>query len=195
MTILGLTGSFGTGKTLVASLFKRLGAEIIDADRIAHDVIKKNSSAYKKIIIVFGKGVLAKNGNIDRSKLAAIVFGNRKELRKLNRIVHPEVIRKIKEDMRKLGDAKAVVIDAPLLVEAKVTGMVDKLVVVKASRTNQVDRCVKKFKMKKEDVLRRIENEIPLKTKIVMADFVVSNDGRKSETKKQVEEIWRRLWR
>ena len=196
MLVVGLTGSFGTGVTFVASIFKSLGAEVIDADRIAHEVIKKGTAVYKRIIRHFGKNLLDVNGNIDRRTLSAIVFNDKDKLHKLNAIIHPEVIKEIKERAKKARHDKVVIIDAPLLIEANLGRFVDKLIVVKSSTTKQIERSVKKFGLKSEEVLKRIKSQIPLERKIAMADFVIDNDRARSETKRQVIKIWREiLWR
>ncbi|MBI5143599.1 MAG: dephospho-CoA kinase [Candidatus Omnitrophica bacterium] len=196
MLVIGLTGSFGTGKTFVASIFKSLGAEVIDADRIAHKLIKKGTAAHKRIIRNFGKNLLDKNGDIDRRALSEIVFDDKDKLNKLNEIIHPEVIKEIKERVKKSRHDKIVIIDAPLLIEADLGRFVDKVIVVKSSTTKQIERSVKKFGLKKEEVLKRIKNQIPLERKIKMADFVIDNDRARSETKRQVIKIWREfLWR
>ena len=193
MTVIGLTGSFGTGKTFVASIFRSLGAKVLDADKIAHDVIKKRQPAYKKIVAAFGDSALAKNGEIDRKKLAGIVFEDTRKLNKLNSIVHPEVVNFIKSRIRKAGKGEIIVIDAPLLVEVNLAKITDSLVVVKASKAIQVERCIRKFCMEREDVLKRIRHEIPMKKKIRMADFVIDNDGTPSETRKQARKVWREI--
>lgn len=196
MKVVGITGSFGTGKTFVASIFKSLGAEALDADKIAHAVIGKGSRARKRIAALFGASILDKRRDIDRRKLAKKVFENRAYLRKLNRIVHPEVIAHIKSRIKKAAEADGViVIDAPLLVEAGLAGMVDALVVVTCSRKKQIERCSRKFRIEKEDVLKRIRAQIPITKKIKMADFAIDNSGAKSQTRKQAIEIWRGLWR
>lgn len=195
MTIIGLTGSFGTGKTFVASVLKKLGAQIIDADKIAHEVIRKGTPAYKNMVRQFGKGILDRTGQIDRKKAAGIVFKNKKDVKKLNRMVHPAVIRIIKERIKKYGSAKAVVIDAPLLVEAGLAGIVDKLVVVASSRKKQIERCKSKFCMDKKEVAERIGNQMLLKEKIKLADFVIDNNGTKSETRAKVKKAWRKIWK
>lgn len=192
--VVGVTGSFGTGKTFVASIFKSLGAKVLDADRIAHKAMKKATPAYKRIVGEFGIGILGKDGEIDRKKLSEVVFSDRRSLEALNKIVHPAVIRFIKSKIRKTNRG-VIVIDAPLLVEANLVGIVDRLVVVTASRAAQIKRCAKRFGMKREDIIRRIENQIPISRKINMADFVVDNNGTRSKTRKQVKAIWRRLWR
>jgi dephospho-CoA kinase len=192
--IIGLTGSFGTGKTFVASILKGRGARVIDADKIAHEVIARPSRAYKEVVRAFGASVLKKDKEIDRKKLAETVFGDAGNVKKLNRIIHPEVISRIKKEIKTAPRDKVVVIDAPLLVEAKMQGIVDLIMVVKASKDVQVERCVKKFKMSKEEVLKRIKNQMPLARKIRLADFIIDNNGRKKDTKKQIMNVWRRWY-
>ena len=196
MKVIGLTGSFGTGKTFVASIFKSLGAKVLDADKIAHDCLKRGSPAYKRIVRSFGAGILGKDRAISRKKLAGIVFGDRVALTRLERIVHPEVIGVININIKKSRPADVLVIDAPLLIEAKALGLVDKLVVVKCSKKRQIERCVRKYRIKREEVLKRIANQMSLKKKIRMADFVIQNDQSKSRTRSQVKRVWEEnVWR
>lgn len=194
MMVIGITGNFGTGKTFVASIFASLGAKVLDADRIAHDAIRIGRPAYRRVVSIFGRTILDKEGNIERERLADIVFSNKEDLEKLNRIVHPEVIKVIKKEVAKAGKAGVIVIDAPLLIEANLTGLVDKLIVVKSSKGAQIERCIKKFCIKKEDVLKRIGHQIPIGKKIKMADFVIDNNGTRSETKANVRKVWRRMY-
>lgn len=195
MKVIGVTGSFGTGKTTVASMFKAKGAIVIDADRIARALTRKGTPEYKKIKSIFGVEILKRGGEIDRKKLAAIVFDKKEYLKKLNNIVHPGIIRKIRENIGKAGRDKIVVIDAPLLVEAGLSGIADFLVVVKCPVREQIKRCVTKRRMNKKDVLKRIGSQIPMKKKVAIADFVIDNEVAKSYTKKQVEKVWRKVWR
>lgn len=193
MKVIGVTGGFGTGKTFVASIFRTYGASVLDADRIAHDVIRKGTPAYKKIVDSFGASVLGKSGNIARAKLAAKVFGNKRNLKRVNSIVHPYVIKFIKERMRRSGRTAIIVIDAPLLVEANLTKLVDALVVVKAPVKRQIERCAGKFRISKEDVLRRINSQMSLKKKMDLADFVIDNGGARSRTREQAKKVWRQI--
>ena len=196
MKIVGLTGSFGTGKTSVASVFKSLGAKVIDADKIARSLIEKNGPERGRIVAAFGPEILAASGRINRSKLAGAVFGNKNALARLNRIVHPGVIRRIKAIVKTSGRDAVVVIDAPLLIEAGLLNIVDKLVVVSSSKKRQIERCRKKFRIKREEVLRRISNQMSLKKKLKLADFVVKNDGTKSAMRSQVKKVWEEIvWR
>ena len=194
--IVGLTGSFGTGKSFVASVFKRLGAKVIDADSLARAALEKGRSPYKRVVEAFGDSILDKGRNIDRRKLSRLVFGSPARLKTLNRIVHPPVISEIRSMAKAAGINRIVVIDAPLLVEANLAGMADLLVVVKAPRSKQIERCMIKFKeLKKEDVLKRIRSQIPIEKKMKMADFVVDNGRTKSRTAKQVEKVWAKISR
>jgi dephospho-CoA kinase len=194
MHVVGITGSFGTGKTTVAKLFKQLGAKIIDADSIAHGLIKVNTPTYKSLIRSFGKGILKDNSrDIERKKLAKIVFANKKLLNKLNRILHPAIIKKIKDKVKlinKRNKPKVVIIDAPLLIEAGLLRLVDKLIVVAASRGVQVLRLKKRAGISKKEIEARINSQIPMREKIKSADFVIDNNGSLTYTKKQVREVW-----
>ncbi len=192
--VLGLTGSFGSGKTTVAGILKSYGAKIIDADRIAHTIIKPGSASYKKIIRIFGSAILNKDKSINRHNLGQIVFNNRALLVKLNSIVHPEVIRIIKDELRRAREG-IVVIDAPLLIESGLNKLTHKLIVVKINRLKQLKRLQKKLGLNKRDIQLRINCQLPLEDKVRMADFVIDNNKTISETKKQVAQIRRKLWR
>jgi len=154
MSIIGVTGGFGSGKSFIASLFKKRGAKVIDADRLAHRALAKGSRTYKKIVGAFGKDILGAHGAINRKALAKEVFNNRKKLAWLNRIVHPGVIRAIKDRIKKAAADDILVLDAPLICETNLMGLINFLVVVKSSRKNQIDRCVRSFNMKEDDIRR-----------------------------------------
>ena len=196
MKIIGLTGSFGTGKTSVASVFRSLGAKVIDADRIAQRLIAGRGPEQRRIVAAFGPGILAKGRRIDRRKLAGLVFGNKKALERLNRIVHPGVVREIKARIKTAGKDAVVVIDAPLFIEAGLLNIADKLVVVSSSKKRQIERCRKKFRIKKEEVLMRIKSQMSLKKKMKLADFVVKNDGTRAAMIRRSRKVWEEIvWR
>ena len=192
--VIGLTGSFGSGKSTVAGMFKKSGSTVIDADKLAQTSISPGNPAYRKIKSIFGAGVLSGKRQVDRARLARAVFNNKNLLLRLNRIIHPEVIRII---LRKIKAARPgmVILDAPLLIEAGLRNIVDKLIVVRASRNNQIKRIQRKFPIKKADILKRIKCQLSQKEKVRLADFVIDNDGSINETRKQVAELRRRLWK
>lgn len=192
--IIGVTGSFGSGKSTVAKILKSFGCEVIDADKIAHDFLRRKSPVFEKIIENFGRGILNQDKEIDRGKLAKIIFGNKRLVKKINSIIHPAVIRKINSGIRKTNKS-IVVLDVPLLIEARLTNLVDYMIVVKSSVKNQVKRVQKKARLSKEEVLKRIRHQIPLRVKARLADFIIDNNGSMAETRKQVTDIRRKLWR
>lgn len=192
--MIGVTGSFGSGKTTVARMFKRRGVSVIDADRIAHGLLSPGKEVYRRIVRVFGRGILAGNKRIDNRRLAGIVFNDTNALKKLNRITHPVIIQIIKGRVRK-GANRMFILDAPLLIEAGLARAVDAIVVVKSSRANQLRRVRSRDSLPDREILQRIRHQIPLNRKIRLADFVIDNNGTMRETKEQVEQIRRFLWR
>ncbi len=145
--VVGLTGGFGTGKTAVACMFRSLGAKVLDADEIAHRLIRKDTRGYKRIVSSFGKTILGQRGEIDKARLGELVFSKKNLLTELCRIIHPAVIREIQDKLKEIGRSKKrsiVVIDAPLLVEAGLLDDVDILVVVTCDRARQIERLKRK---------------------------------------------------
>lgn len=187
--ILGVTGGFGTGKSTVSRMFKELGAKIIDADKIAHRMLYSGTPAYKKIVSRFGKGILKKDGSIDRRILGEIAFAKKSRIRDLCRIVHPPVIAEIRKKI-KSSKCNVILIDAPLLIEAGLLKSVDMFIVVKADRKKQIERIEKRMKLSKKEILKRIDYQLELKDKIKMADHVIDNSKTMANTKKQVKYIW-----
>ena len=192
--IIGVTGSVCSGKTAAAKLFSRHWYSRIDADEIGHNLIKKNSKAYGKIVREFGNGILGKNSNIDRKKLGEIVFNDIKKLKKLNSIMHPLIINEIKNNIRKIkqecGNKAKIVLDAPLLLETKAKNLVDKVIIVKCSNENILKRN-KKFTGRQ--IERILNNQMPLNEKLKYADFVIDNNKDLKNLEKQVEDIIQKL--
>jgi len=193
--ILGITGSFGSGKTTVARFFKSRHTKIIDADRLAHGLFKPGSKTYKRIIAAFGRGIVGDNRRIDRRKLSGIVFNDKGLLKKLNQIIHPQVIKIIKGQIKSSKGTRMIILDIPLLVEAGLRKMADKLIVVKINQAKQIQRIQRKTSLKKYEITKRIRSQIPLRRKLHLADFIIDNNGTIKETKKQAAEIRRLLWK
>jgi len=176
MILVGLTGGVATGKTTVANLFKRCGAVVIDADQLAREVVRPGKPAWREIVRTFGRNILHSDRTINRHTLGAIVFHDKKKLRRLERIIHPRVAREqarlTKQAARK--DPKAVVIyDVPLLFEAGIDKRVDKILVVLADRKTQINRLKKRNGLSPAEALRRIKSQMSLTEKIKRADYAI----------------------
>lgn len=179
--IIGITGSFGSGKTTVAKTFRRLlkrNIKILDADRIARNIMK-NSKIKSRIKREFG--------TTDRKKIANIIFDDRKKLIRLNKIIHPLVISKIKKEIKKQKN-KIIIIDMPLLVETKMNKIADTVIIVKCKREIQIKRLMGKG-FKRSEIIKRIKSQLPLKEKIKYADYVIDNNGHLKDTEKRVRKI------
>lgn len=196
--IVGLTGGIVGGKSTVASMFKDLGAKIIDADKLGHSVILPHKPAWKKIVNLFGKDILRNNLTIDREKLGKTVFTNQALLKKLNEITHPEIIKILKKEIDLVKNTthnrgKILIIDAALIYEAKIDRLMDKIIVVYINEDEQINRLTKRNNLSKRDALQRIKSQMPMKKKAEMADYVIDNSSSLDKTKKQVEKIWKKL--
>jgi dephospho-CoA kinase len=192
--VLGITGPFGSGKSTVAAIFGSFHGKVIDADTIAHRLIRPGQAAYKKIVGFFGPSILKKDRQINREKLAEMVFKDRGLLGRLNAIMHPQIIRIIKEKIKKTKQG-FVIVDAPLLLEAGLKGSVDKVIVVRAG----IDKCIRRIKkrsgLNREEILKRMHLQMPLRKKLRMADFIIDNNGSIQKARKQVENLRRLLWK
>ena len=190
--VLGITGAFGSGKSTVAAIFTSFHDKVIDADRIAHRLVSPGQEAYKKIVGFFGPAILKKNKQVNRVKLAEVVFKDRELLSKLNAIMHPRIIRRIREGIKKTKQG-FVIVDAPLLLEAGLKASVNKVIVVRAG----IDKCIRRIKkrsgLNKQEFLKRVHLQMPLRKKLRMADFIIDNNGSIQKARKQVENIRRSL--
>lgn len=194
--IVGLTGGVSSGKSLVAEELKRLGAAVIDADRIARDIVLPGESAYNDVVREFGEGILSKDGSINRAALANIVFSDPEKLKRLNRITHPPIIRKIVEELESCREEHPdviIVLDAPLLVEVGLHRTVDKVIVVYADEDTRIKRLKEKNNLTAEEARRRINAQIPLPKKLEYADFVIDNNGTREETLKETRKVYSEL--
>lgn len=192
MLVVGLTGGFATGKSTVAAMFARLGAKVIDTDKIVHKEMRHGGRCHAPIIRAFGRQVAGKDG-IDRKKLGEIVFADKRKLKRLERIVHPKVLSGINEELKKYRGREIAVIEVPLLFEAGFDRYVDTTIVVTASRRSQVERSRRSLKLTRTEALRRINAQMPLRDKIRRADIIIDNRTTKTQTHKQVKAIWQKL--
>jgi dephospho-CoA kinase len=199
MLRVGLTGGVACGKSTVARMFADLGANIVDADTIAHELYRPGQEVLQQLVEHFGPGILKPDGELDRAKLATLVFdGGRVE--ELNKIVHPAVIRQQDEWMRALGekDPYAVaIVEAALIFEAGVKDHFDRIMVVTCKPVQKVARFAKRTGMSEDaaisDVQRRNRAQMPDEEKARRADFVIDNSGSVEETRDQVQRIYSEL--
>jgi len=183
--ILGITGIFGSGKTIVAKLFAKHGYKVINADEIGHKLLNKKPIK-SKIIREFGKSILT-NKKINRRKLKYIVFYNHKKLIKLNKIIHKPIINEIKSIIKNKN--KKIIVDGALLIEAKCVNLFDKLIVVKINKKEQLKRVLKKGKYSRTEINNILKSQLSQKEKLKYADITVDNTKSLDNTKKQVEKI------
>ena len=196
MVVIGVTGSVGTGKSTVAAMFKRLGAAVVDADAIAHALMRPGRPAWREIARGFGRGVLTADRTIDRPRLASLVFRDGRRRARLERILHPRVMRELARRVRRLrrsGRVRAAVLDVPLLVEVGAHRVADALVVVTAPRRVQRARLSKRQGWSAEEIDARIGAQWQLSAKVALADHVVDNSDGVGATRTQVRRIWNQL--
>ncbi|HHW39998.1 MAG TPA: dephospho-CoA kinase [Syntrophomonadaceae bacterium] len=196
MRVIGLTGGIASGKSLVSRYLRELGAIIIDCDQVARDVVRTGSSAWRQIVQEFGETVCKPDGSLDREALGRIVFSDTEKLDKLNRITHPYIISEIRrlfDDYRKNFPDAVVVLDAPLLLEVGLEGMVDEVWVVYVDYQTQLERLMKRDGFSSEEAACRISSQIPLEEKVKLADHVIDNRGDPEETFLQVRRLWNSL--
>lgn len=196
--IVGLTGGIVSGKSTIARMFRQLGADIIDADNIARAIVQPGEKAWKNIVHYFGKEILKDNQEINRKELARIVFADKEKLEKLNKITHPEIVAIIKnkiEEMRSKDspDGTICIIEVPLLFEANLEGMMDKIIVVYLNREEQIKRLLIRNSLTQEEAINRIDSQIPIEKKLKKADYVIDNGASLSHTRIQVKQIWQEL--
>jgi len=196
--IIGLTGGIVSGKSTVANIFQKLGAKIIDADMIGHEVILPYKPAWEKLIEIFGKDILKEDSTIDRKKLGNLVFNDKKLLKKLNDITHPEIEKIMIQEIIKFKDSnhlnnKIMIIDAPLIYEARIDHLMDKIILVQLNEKEQIKRLAVRNSFSRKESLKRINSQIPNKEKAEKADYIINNNNSVEKTREQAIRIWQEI--
>lgn len=198
MLIVGLTGGVASGKSVVSQVWKEEGAYLIDADRIARELVKPRTPAWNALVKAFGKEILQEDGSIHRKKLAIRVFSRPVERDLLNRILHPrikrEIDRRIKGIVQK-GPNAIVVIDAALLVETGYYREVDRVVVVTSTKKQQMERLRRRDQMDQEMARGIIDSQISGAERIKVADIIIRNEGTRNRTERKAKEVFEELKR
>jgi dephospho-CoA kinase len=195
LLLVGLTGGIASGKSTVSALLAERGAEVIDADHIARQVVMPGTHAWYKIRDHFGPGVLFADGTIDRQALADIVFADPAKLTVLNEITHPEIFARIADRLEAHHDQDVVVVlDAALLIEAGLADGVDVVIVTHSPREIQLERLAAKG-MGARDAEARIGAQLAPEKRLARADIVIDNTGSLEELASRVDEVWEELQR
>jgi dephospho-CoA kinase len=199
----GLTGGIAVGKSVVGEMFAALGAHVIQADEIAHQLMQPGQAVYHEVVGRFGSGILHPDGSVNRVRLAELAFGapdKPSRVRELNQIVHPAVIGRQEEWMAEVGrrDPHAIaLVEAALILEAGMAKSFDRLVVVTCQPEQRIVRWAQRLKVDQEtarrEVTRRMAAQMPDEEKIKAADYVIDNSGSLDETARQVKTIYAEL--
>jgi dephospho-CoA kinase len=195
MNIIGLTGGIASGKSTVAKILAEFGAEIIDADQIAREIVAPGEDAWQAIIQHFGNDILLPDRTIDRRKLGDIVFGNDEKRATLDRITHPAILARIQARVLQAEQAgtKVVVLDIPLMIEVGWQYLVQSLWLVYVDRETQLSRLQSRDKLTLSQAQARLAAQMPLEEKRKYADVIIDNGGSLEETKQQIQQAWKEL--
>jgi len=198
MLIVGLTGGVASGKSVISQILKEEGAYLIDADQIARELVQPRRPTWTALIKAFGKGIVQKDGSIDRKKLAVKVFSDPGQRELLNRILHPRIKKEMDRRLKAIGqkDPKAmVVIDAPLLIETGDHREMDKVIVVTSTEAQQMERLKERAGIDQEEARRIIASQVPTEEKLKVADFVIGNEGSLEDVERKAKEVFQALKR
>lgn len=190
--IVGLTGGIASGKSTVSNIFRELGVEIVDADKVAKEISERKESV-DRIVNVFGEDILGIDGKIVREKLREKAFKNKELLQELNKIIHPQVMEYFKEKKDKNLKDEILIFDIPLLYETKMEYLCDKIIVVGVDIQKQIERVMSRDGSSEELAKKIIANQMSLDEKIKRADIIIMNDGTLEELKDKVLDIYRKL--
>ena len=190
--IIGLTGNICAGKSIVCGMLENIGAQIVDADVVTHDVMKSYSPVVKDIVKEFGEIILNKKGEIDRQILGQIVFSDRSKLNKLELLLHPIIRTKIEERILE-GDEGVIVVEAIKLLESKLSDHCDSVWVVNASLQQRLERLVRRDSINTEDAQNRLLMQGSQELKLKRADVIIENEGSLDETSVQVRHEWGKI--
>gem|GEM_PF-213458 len=188
---IGITGGIASGKSLVATTLKSLGAFVVDADEVYHRLIEPGMPLFERLVSRWGTGILD-DGRLDRKKLGAIVFSNPDERRHLEEMTHPAIITAIEEQLGQARSSPAVLV-APLLLEAGQRQLVDQVWLVVSDPEARISRLMTRESISREDALQRIQSQMSDKEKMKLATAIIDNNGAPEETKLQVKKLWERV--
>ncbi len=191
--ILGLTGGIASGKSTVSEIFRKLGAEVVDADRIAREV-SEEKEVVDKLVELFGREILEKRGDqekrVDRGRLREVVFRDRESVRRINEIIHPRVIEVFEERRRESLPDEIIIFDIPLLFEAGLEYLCDRVVVVSVDRKTQIERIAARDGSNRETAENIIDNQMSAEERERRSHYIIRNQGGLEELEERVVEIY-----
>jgi len=196
MLVIGLTGGIASGKSTVAGMLEEKGAYLLDADRLAREVVEPDQPAWQEIIDWLGESILLPDRNVDRPKLADMVFNDPQMLEKLNIIVHPRVGARflfLSERIKENDPDAVVVYDIPLLIEAGMQNIVDLILLVYLPRAVQIKRLQRRDGLSRSGAELRLNAQMSLEEKREYAHVIIDNSGTVAETARQVDRFWEDL--
>jgi dephospho-CoA kinase len=192
--IVGLTGSIGTGKSTVGAILRELGAAVIDADKVAHQIYARDQKLRAALVKRFGRSVISDNGTIDRKKLSLAAFKTKADITALEKITHPAIIREIRKRISQSGgESSLCVIEAPLLFEAGFDRFCDAVVLVTAPLTKVTSRAKLSRHLSIEELEKRNNRQLPVSTKLERSDHLIDNGGSLAQTRRQTRLLYERL--
>ena len=195
MLVVGLTGGICSGKSTVAGVFEKLGAVVLDADQIAHELQAPGQPLFETIVQAFGREVVGEDGRIDRKRLGAIVFADPQARARLEEIMHPAIIAECERRIQQAAASGATVclLDAALLIESGRHARFDRIILVEASEAVQLQRLVARMGIGRDEAMRRLRSQMPREEKRRHAHFVIENGGPLEETEHLVKGVWGQL--
>lgn len=198
MKVIGLTGGIGTGKSTVSAYLSKQGIKVIDADKIAREIVAVGEPALREIAAAFGHGILNTDGSLNRKALSSIVFNRPDEMQKLESITRNRIITVIEnrleamrddEEMADYSDVQMAVIDAPLLFESGLNRLCDEVWVIDAEREVRIQRAIKRDNANREEIVARINSQMDADEALAKADRIINNSGSLAALYKQIDNL------
>jgi dephospho-CoA kinase len=185
---IGLTGGIGSGKSTACEIFSELGIPVIDADIIAHDLVRPGKPAFEEITKIFGKEIISNDGTLDRKKIRDQIFANETERKKLEDILHPAIYREITHQTENLNSGYCI-ISIPLLLETGASGIVDRVLIIDVSREFQLSRASVRDSSSKSDIEAIIDSQISREDRLAAAADIIDNEGDIDRLRKKITEL------
>lgn len=195
MRVMGLTGGIASGKSTVASILSEFGATIIDADKVAREVVEPGQPAWHDIRKAFGDDILLVDGSLNRQRLGEIIFNDPAKRQMLNSIMHPRIIEECQKRLEhyKQAGKQAVILEVPLLIETGMDTMVDEVWLVVVDTETQINRLIKRDGLSRGQALKRIKSQMLLEEKIPKADIIIDGQLKINELRSYLKTLWNNI--